>query len=244
MSLSLLKIFSKSKTKFISYSNHVIRNVKYFQTLQSPCRLRNNDFLNKNRILKPRVTINIYQIRNNLDAKFGEVNTNVANNVLLYKYEAPRYFIGLTILSVFQFILFTAITIALIDWMPRFETNESIFSYCKRNFLIVFTFSLPFVAGLGSSIIIWVLTVRSIKYIILHKGGNKVTLFTYHPWKKDVQITVPVNEVFVKKHREELVRYMTLALKDKSFYYLLNNEGIFVNPELYDYSIGYYKKKE
>lgn len=94
------------------------------------------------------MTINIYQIRNNnLDAKFGEVNTNVINNVLLYKYEAPRYFIGLTVLSVFQFILFTAITILLIDWMPKYEVNESVLAYCKRNFLIVFTFSLPFVAG-------------------------------------------------------------------------------------------------
>lgn len=107
---------------------------------------RNTELLYKYRILKPRATINIFQIRNNVNSKL-EVDTHVLNNVMLYKYEKPNYFKYMTVFSAIQFCLFTAITYFLIEWLPEFQADDSLFTYLKRNVLYLSTFLLPFIGG-------------------------------------------------------------------------------------------------
>ena len=43
--------------------------------------------------------------------------------------------------------------------------------------------------------IVWYIVKRTVKYVILHKGGEKVTIVTYHPVKQEVKRTLPINTV-------------------------------------------------
>lgn len=50
-------------------------------------------------------------------------------------------------------------------------------------------------SGPAITVAVWYITVRTMKYIILRKGGNLITFVTYHPLKGEVRITVPVEDV-------------------------------------------------
>jgi hypothetical protein len=43
--------------------------------------------------------------------------------------------------------------------------------------------------------LIWYVTTRTVKYLILRKGGENATIVTYHPVKGEKAITVPIKEV-------------------------------------------------
>lgn len=115
----------------------------------------------------------------------------------------------------------------------------------------------PVIAG----VIVFVI-IRSVKYVILRKGGQDVTLVTYHPYKKEVVNTVPLDKVSrildetlqkVEKNikcmlkilqvssltsRDGLKAYIPIKIKGKKWNYLLDKNGHFVNPDLFDDTVG------
>lgn len=107
---------------------------------------------------------------------------------------------------------------------------------------------------------------RSIKTIILNKGGKNVTLVMYHMLKGATSKVVPVDDVsfhtkklflykdkkiryvvylqiVIRRSRSEVTNYMPLSIKSTRLYHLLSGDGVFVNPELFDHTIGYNKEK-
>ncbi|EFN82975.1 Transmembrane protein MGC3196-like protein, partial [Harpegnathos saltator] len=86
---------------------------------------------------------------------------------------------------------------------------------------------------------IYALCSRTIRYIVLHKGGEKITLTTCNIWKKNCNIQVPINMVNCTIHRTNVGSIIPLKLKDKRFYYLLEKSGTFLNPELFDHTLRY-----
>ena len=87
-------------------------------------------------------------------------------------------------------------------------------------------------------ITVWYITVRSVKYIILLRGGEKVTIVTYHPFKNEVKMTVPLDHVTCKATRNENKPYVPIKLKDLKHHFIIDKQGQFVNPELFDGTVG------
>ncbi|XP_076661743.1 uncharacterized protein LOC143365448 [Halictus rubicundus] len=173
------------------------------------------------------------------DIDFINTNTNVQNNVLLYRLETNyfqfmRYF-SIGALTVSAFIMY-------MTYDPKltllFTTNISLKEYLKCNGFSIIYFVY---GGLMGPLICWALYLsasRYIKYIILHKGGQEVSIITYHLYKDQIVLRIPLNEVQSTIARKDMKNYMPMKVKGKRFFYLLDFSGKFLNGRLFDNTIG------
>lgn len=168
-----------------------------------------------------------------------DVNTNVQNNVILYKNENDRYFRYVKIFAIGQ--LFGWSVLAAYTYMPAFfdifraDINSK--EFIKKHILQLSLFTFSIFAGPATFAFMYALCSRNIKYIILNKGGKTLSLFTYHMWKRKANINLPVGMAKAVSHRTDLGVCIPLKIKNRVFYYLIDKKGIFVNPNLFDYTL-------
>ncbi|XP_076637826.1 transmembrane protein 223 [Colletes latitarsis] len=171
------------------------------------------------------------------------VNTNVQNNVLLFKNESStmckllRYFsIGWVFCSA-SLIYYSHNQINLSDYSKSVSWKN----YMKEKGVHVTIFACGIIIGPVMLLILHFSMQRFIKYIILNKGGKNVSLITYHLFKKEALLTLPVSMVKSCMSRQEAVQYLPLKVCDKLFFYLMDLEGTLLNEKLFDNTIGYDK---
>ncbi|XP_062867854.1 transmembrane protein 223 [Trichomycterus rosablanca] len=84
---------------------------------------------------------------------------------------------------------------------------------------------------------------RSVSRVLLHKGGNTVTVCTQSPLGVNIawHLTVPLNQVACHSHRQESPSFIPLKVKNHKFYFLLDKEGSLNNPKLFDVTVGAYR---
>ncbi|XP_025263610.1 transmembrane protein 223-like [Camponotus floridanus] len=166
-----------------------------------------------------------------------DVNTNVRNNVILYKNECDRYFRNIKIIAIGQLLgwsmlAFCTYTSAFFD---IFTTDIKLKEFVKQHAfrLIIFVFSI--FAGPCAFAFIYALCARSIRYIILNKGGKTLSLSTYH-WRKKKSniINLPIEMAKCTSHRMDRGVCIAFKIKNKSLFYLIDKKGVFVNPTLFD----------
>lgn len=166
-------------------------------------------------------------------------NINVQNNVLLYRLES-NYF------QIMRYFSIGALTFSILmlymTYDPKLKllwtTNISIKDYLRTNGFTVIYFVY---GGLIGPLICWALYLsasRCIKYIILHKGGQEVSIITYHLYKKQVVLKIPLNEVQSTVARKDMKTYLPMKIKGKKFFYLLDSTGTILNGRLFDNTIG------
>jgi hypothetical protein len=76
-------------------------------------------------------------------------------------------------------------------------------------------------AGYGILTAAWLFTLKSVRYLILRKGGDKVTFVTYTPFGKNRMMTVDVNKVNIFRNSTHLEQATNIA-----FYSILNVESM------------------
>ncbi|XP_034941293.1 transmembrane protein 223 [Chelonus insularis] len=237
MALNFCKTFFTLKSN-IFYVNCLVNNVRNFHSLRLPLRTLNFRYP-KGNISSPKRSFTLYPSRRQT-AK--EVNLNVANNVVLFKHENSRYFRTLSLLALGQFLLFFGVGYSLLPILPGRKNNQPLLNYIMNAKLPVAVVVTPMLCGLLGPYLMCTFIGRSIRYIILNKGGEKVTVVTYNVFKKSPQFTVPIDKVSVNKSRTELNKYMSIKFEGKPLYYVIHKEGTFVNPELFDSSIAFKKR--
>ncbi|XP_059613385.1 transmembrane protein 223 [Phlebotomus argentipes] len=176
-----------------------------------------------------------------------DLNTNVAKDVIIFKYENPKFFRYLNIFAVGQFFFwnylshfaFTTLRDAPVDrntsedlpFWRRVNLGDNKF----RNTLTVLCF------GIGWSVLAigWMYTLRSVRFLVLRKGGQSVSLVTYTPFGISNRImTVPLNCISAVQSRQAARVNLPLKVKNKSFFYILDKRGTFTNSKLFDYTAG------
>ncbi|XP_020823972.1 transmembrane protein 223 [Phascolarctos cinereus] len=82
---------------------------------------------------------------------------------------------------------------------------------------------------------------RSVRSVLLRKGGQQVTLTTHAPFGLGAQFTVPLRQVSCLAHRGEVPAVLPLKVKGRRFYFLLDKAGRFPNVRLFDLTVGAYR---
>lgn len=85
-------------------------------------------------------------------------------------------------------------------------------------------------------------TLRSVRFLILRKGGLDVTLVTYGPFGKNRIMTVPLKSISAQQPREIAEVLLPLKVRNRSLFYVLDMKGEFKNTELYDYTAGLHRR--
>ncbi|KAJ9575915.1 hypothetical protein L9F63_007227 [Diploptera punctata] len=174
-----------------------------------------------------------------------DVNTKVAKDVILFKYENPKFFRILNIFALSQFgfwaylshFAFTSLKDAPspkdsdnTPWWRKINLGENKY----RNGISV----LSFLVGYGILTVAWLFTLRSVRYLILRKGGDQVTLVTYTPFGKNRMLTVDVNKVSSQETRHNARVQLPIKVKGHHLFYVLDMRGEFSNPKLFDSTAG------
>lgn len=102
--------------------------------------------------------------------------------------------------------------------------------------IIYFVYAL--IIGPMACALLYALNHRLIKYVVLHKGGKKVSIYTNHLYKNFHSYMVPVEAVKVPIMRERMKHYMPMKIQGHSCFYLLDGQGKFPNGKLFDYTVG------
>uniref|UniRef100_A0A6J0TWY5 Transmembrane protein 223 n=1 Tax=Pogona vitticeps TaxID=103695 RepID=A0A6J0TWY5_9SAUR len=83
---------------------------------------------------------------------------------------------------------------------------------------------------------------RSIKQILLHQGGQEVSLTTYYPFGFTSTFTVPLRQVSCPAHRSQARAMVPVKVKKRSFYYVIDKQGEFTDANLFDLTVGAYRE--
>ncbi|XP_037810844.1 transmembrane protein 223 [Lucilia sericata] len=184
--------------------------------------------------------------RSNLCTRAYDINTNVTKDVILYKYENPGFFKTLNIFGICQFVFwtylshfaFTTLRDAPVEqkegvelrWFERINLGENKY----RNGIT----AMSFLIGYGILAAVWMFTLRSVRFLILRKGGRDVTLVTYGPFGHNRIMTVPLKSISAQQPREMAEVLLPLKVRNRSLFYVLDMKGEFKNTQLYDYTAG------
>ncbi|XP_049874332.1 transmembrane protein 223 [Pectinophora gossypiella] len=180
-----------------------------------------------------------------------DVNTNVAKDVILFKYENPKFYQYMNLFAVIQYMFwsylgvfaFTTLRDAPVDqskinedtpWYRRINLGENKY----RNTLG----AVAILVGTGSLGMIWMYTLKSVRYLILNKGGRHVTFVTYAPFGKNRMMTVPLENICCKENRTNARVQLPLKVKNTWMHYMLDMRGEFKNPLLFDSTAGLARK--
>ncbi|XP_030074064.1 transmembrane protein 223 [Microcaecilia unicolor] len=176
----------------------------------------------------------------------GEVPSR---DVLLFQHERPRFFRLLRLFCAGQagFWLYLAqFGFSSLRASPRERSPDTAGKPPAPNFRTVlwrwgFTLSCVIV---GSAIVIGgcLFSRRSVSRIVLHGGGQQVTVSTADLFGLKPTHTVPICHVSCMAHRSEVPAMIPVKIKDYRFYFLLDKEGQIYNPKLFDVTIGTYRK--
>lgn len=89
---------------------------------------------------------------------------------------------------------------------------------------------------------IWMYTLRSVRYLILNKGGRNISFVTYAPFGKNRIITVPIENVCCKESRNIARVQLPLKVKNTMMHFMLDMRGEFKNKKLFDCTAGLSRK--
>ncbi|KAL0871692.1 hypothetical protein ABMA27_004208 [Loxostege sticticalis] len=180
-----------------------------------------------------------------------DVNTNVVKDVVLFKYENPKFYMYMNIFAVVQYMFwsylgifaFSSLRDAPVDktkidddtpWFRRINLGENKY----RNGLG----TIAVLVGTGSLAMIWMYTLKSVRYLILNKGGRHVTFVTYTPFGKNRMMKVPVEHLCCKESRQLARVQLPIKVKNTWMHYMLDMRGEFKNPLLFDSTAGLARK--
>ncbi|CAG0918354.1 unnamed protein product [Notodromas monacha] len=170
-------------------------------------------------------------------------------DVLLFKYENPRYYKMLTIFGTSQFIFWSALSF--FNWTSpsdekqneEVQVDDEFLEKLRENFLLKFAskFSdyralsgLYFALGYGCLLVTWLMALRSVRMLVLRKGGMDVTFVTYAPFGSSRMVTVPLATVSCARHRGAFRSQMPVKVFGRMFHFTLDKRGSFVRPDLFD----------
>ncbi|KAG6464908.1 transmembrane protein 223 [Manduca sexta] len=180
-----------------------------------------------------------------------DVNTNVVKDVILFKYENPKFYTYMNIFAIVQYVFWTYLGIfafsslrdAPVDkskitddtpWFRRINLGENKY----RNTLG----TVAVTVGTGSLLVIWMYTLRSVRFLVLNKGGKHITLVTYTPFGTNRMMKVPLTDVCCKEGRTAARVQLPLKVKNRMMHYMLDMRGEFKNPLLFDCTAGLFRK--
>lgn len=94
--------------------------------------------------------------------------------------------------------------------------------------------------GYGGLLLIGLFSTRNVNTIIIRKGGSDAVILTsrFVAVSKLREIRVPLAHISCKTSRDKNTPYATFRIKGHPFFFLVDKDGLFYNPFLFDRTIG------
>ncbi|XP_074653073.1 transmembrane protein 223-like [Tubulanus polymorphus] len=181
-----------------------------------------------------------------------EIDPNVSQDVLLFRYDNERLYKVLGLFGIAQFIFwmylahFSYNNLIDVNSTPSLETSSAdqdslpwwkkinLGKNMYRNGITGLCLSLGYIC-LAISIIY---PLRTIHRLYLLKGGKSVMIETYSFAARKRTMTVPLEHVTCLHSRIGKENQIAMKIKDRYMFFLIDKSGTFTNTKLYDYAVG------
>ncbi|KAK7792319.1 hypothetical protein R5R35_007762 [Gryllus longicercus] len=173
-----------------------------------------------------------------------DIRTKVVKDVVLFKYENPRFFRVLTAFSVCQFSFWgylSYVTLTSLRNVPV-SPDPSLSWWRKINLGDPkYRYGLSLMCGVlacGILATCCAYVARAVRYLVLHKGGQNISLVTYTPLGGQRTITIGLNQVSCEHSRHSARVQLPLKITGHWLHYVLDMRGEFTNGRLFDQTAG------
>lgn len=175
-----------------------------------------------------------------------DTNTNVVKDVILFKYENPKQFRYINFFALGQFIFWNYLSFFALNELrntPVDEENKENLAFWERvnlgeNKWRYGMSAACFLIGYGILVTAWFFILRSVRFLVLRKGGKSVSFVTYTPFGQNRIMDVPLKCISAQESRQTAKSTIAIKVKNRSFYYVLDMRGEFKNPVLFDHTVG------
>lgn len=174
----------------------------------------------------------------NIDTK------SVTKDIIIYKYENPRFYKIMNIFGFMQFFIltyFAQYTLSNLRHTPvndKADNFDTLPWYKKINLgegkVRTIISGSCFAIGFGVLSICWLYTLRSVRYLILRKGGSTISFVSYGPLGTNRIRTVPIHCISGVETREASGSSLALKVKNISWFYLLDVRGEYRQAQIFD----------
>ena len=85
---------------------------------------------------------------------------------------------------------------------------------------------------------------RSVRFIVMKKGGQRVKINCYSPFGTDNKRhthDIPLDHLSCQIHRSSATAYMPLKIKGRRLFFLIDSRGKFYHPTLFDQTVGVFR---
>lgn len=94
------------------------------------------------------------------------------------------------------------------------------------------------ISGFGILAFVWTFTLRNVRYLVMRKGGATVSFVTYGPFGTNRITDVPLRFVSAVQSRDIGASALPIKVRGKRFHYILDKQGEYTNPQLFDHVIN------
>jgi hypothetical protein len=196
----------------------------------------------------------------NLDPDHSRIN----KDVLIYQNENSAFFRKLFFMNAIQFCFWIYIAnFAFVLYLKkpknlskqqmsqRLKENDKNENYFERSKILFrenwtqVLMGIMFVTfGHISMALLSLFTIRSIRYIILRSGGQKVRITCFSligATNRYRHHDIPLDKISAIQDRNSAGNYIPIKIKGKWLYYLVDKKGHFFHPTLFDETVGVFR---
>lgn len=227
----------------------LLRNCGKTARLLQFCRLKctNNTIWNDKSFLTHSITQNVRKYCKRLP--FESINTKVRQDVLLYKNEKRPLFVMVHIFGIVSCV----VTIYLAEFILKFYSdappknpenenkwwkNNSLWKNKYRNSVVF----LDLLTGVLVLFGCYIYPRQNVRAIWLLKGGNRATISTYGWFGKERKLTAELTDINCTIARKQENKDLLVKVKGTKFHFMINKEGQFHRPDLFDHTVGMNRK--
>lgn len=81
-------------------------------------------------------------------------------------------------------------------------------------------------------------TLRSVRFLVMRKGGGEVSFVTYGPFGTNRITTVPLRCISGLESRQTAQTYLPIKVKNINWFYILDVRGQYMKKDIFDQVIN------
>ncbi|XP_028407587.1 transmembrane protein 223-like [Dendronephthya gigantea] len=184
--------------------------------------------------------------------------TKYGQDIILYHYERYGFYKILAVASLSQLVFWSYMSYVMYVYIRpasqilqehkrKNKTAESHdefdgFKYFPKFLLDSKTQTVVSIASLGMGILFFftgcLYALRSVNQLVLLRDGARIIVKTYTPVGSTKQFSVPLTDVSCLGSRLDEKAFVVFKIRDRRFYYMLDKRGEFMQPTIFDTTVG------
>jgi len=172
---------------------------------------------------------------------------DLVKDILLFRHEKPRTYGYISVFAFFQLTFWMVMGRNMMDMkdLPVDPSPDTPF-FKKINWGDKMTKNIMaatcFAIGSLSICLGWFYVIRSVRYLVLRKNREVVSVVTFTPFGRNRFIEVPLDNISCQGSRTD-VGFMPLKIKGRYFKFVVDSKsGVFPNTKLFDQTVEIHRK--